>query len=66
MILLMFLTGPLKSTETMLKSFNVLQGLSPACDRYHTTCNTKLSIIMYDEIEERICKQLVSGYHLVY
>ena len=52
--------------------FHVLLGLSPVWNRYpkgsHTTgpatC-TKGSIIAYDEIEDRLCKE-VSECHLVY
>ena len=32
----------------------------------HTKGATKRSIIVYDEIKARICKEKVSEYHLVY
>ena len=52
---------PLKVIVTMLKSVDVLFGLSLVWNRYtkgsHKTGATKISIIAYDEIEDRICKE---------
>ena len=45
----------------MLKSLHVLLGLSPVWSGYpngsHTKGATKPSIIAYDEIKDRICKE---------
>ena len=54
--------------KTMMKSLHVLLGLSPVCNCYpegsHTKVATKRSIIVYDEIKDRICKEYVSEFHL--
>ena len=54
-------SGPLKLIKTMLKSLHVLLGLSPVWNRYpkggHKKGATKSSIIAYDEIKDRICKE---------
>ena len=53
-------SGPFKLIKIMLKSVNVLLGLSQVWNRYpkgsHTKEATKRSIIAYDEIKDRICK----------
>ena len=52
--------GQLKMIKTMLKSFNVLLGSSPVWNCYlkgsQMAGATKRSIIAYDEIEDKICK----------
>ena len=58
-------TGPFQLIRTMLKSLHVWLGLSPVWN-HHRKGATKHSIIVYDEIKDRICKDLVSEYHLVY
>ena len=54
-------SGPFKLIKTMLKSLHVLLGLSPVRNHYpkgsHTKGATKRSIIAYDEIKDRICKE---------
>ena len=54
----------------MLKSLHVGVGLSIACDflamSSHAKGATKRSIIAYDEINDRICKELVSEYYMIY
>ena len=53
--------GSFKKIKTMLKSLNVLQGLSPVWNHYpkgsHNTSDTKCSIIAYDEFKDRVCKE---------
>ena len=50
--------------KAVLKSFGDLLGLTQVWKRYpkgsHTTGATKRSVIAYDEIEDRICKEYVS------
>ena len=62
-------SGPFKLIKTMFKSSHVVLGSSPVCNRYpkgsHTKGATKRSIIAYDEIKDRICKEYFSEYHLV-
>ena len=54
--------GQIKLIKTMLKYFEVLLGLSPVLNCYpkrrHMAEITKRPIIVYDEIEDRICKNL--------
>ena len=54
-------SGPFKLIKTILKSLHVLLGLSSVCNPYpkgsHTKGATKRSIIAYDEIKDRICKE---------
>ena len=54
----------------MLKSLHVLLRLSPLWYPYtkgsHKEGVTKRSIITCDEIKDRICKELVSVYNLVF
>ena len=59
--------NPFSSVRTIridqnnVETFSLLLGLSPVWNRFlkggHTTWATKHSIIMYDEIEDRICKE---------
>ena len=52
---------PFELIKTMLKSLHVLLSLSPVWNRYpkgrHTKGATKLSIIVCDEINDRISKE---------
>ena len=63
-------SGPFKSIKTMLKYLHVLLGLSPVWNCYpkggHKKGTTQRSIIAYGDIKDRICKEYVSEYHLVY
>ena len=52
----LYQSGLFKLIKTMLKSFSLL-GLSSVWDRYPKTWATKRSIIAYDEIKDRICKE---------
>ena len=53
--------GPFILIKTMLKSLHVLLGLSPVWNYYpkggHKKGTTKRSIIAYDDIKDRICKE---------
>ena len=52
---------PFKSIKTMFKSLHVLLGLSPVWNRYpkggYKKGTTQRSIIAYDEIKDKICKE---------
>ena len=54
-------SGPFKSIKTMLKSLHVLLGLSPVWNCYPKGWSQEMdylaSIIAYDDIKDRICKE---------